>query len=164
MSTMFNLRSVLLGAAFGAALVVAPAVIAAGGPGMGGPGMGASGGRERFEEAAQAAGLSEAQRDQIEALWMGHMEAQIDGRAEIEKGRLAMRRALESEVVDEKAAWKTFEQLMAAEKAMGEDRLQTMLSIRKLMTADQWKIVSEAYRERRGPPGGPGMEGGPGGK
>lgn len=143
-----DVRSMVFGLIGGAVLVLAPAAFAGGGPG--GPE-----GRDRLQEVAEAAGLSESQRDQVEALWLDHMEAQIDGRAEIEKGKLALRRILEADQVDEKAAWKAFDQLSTAEKAIGEDRLQTMIAIRKTMSADQWRIVAEMHRERgHGPPQG----------
>ena len=48
-------------------------------------------------------------------MWPG---AAAGGCPESEKGRLALRRILEADHVDENTAWKAFDQLSAAERAM----------------------------------------------
>lgn len=104
-------------------------------------------GAAKFAQMADAIGLSADQREKASEILQDYQMAQIDSKAKVEKARLELRHIVDAEVVDEKAAYKALDVLMAAENESARNRLKLMLDLRKIMTLDQWQ-EAEALREQ----------------
>lgn len=104
-----------------------------------------------FETAAERLGLSAAQRTQVADLVYASQAAKVDLNAKVEKAELELRHLMVAESLDEKAILKAVDALNAAEGDLRKNKVQLMLSLRKALTADQWKQLVEMRRERRSP-------------
>lgn len=106
-------------------------------------------GGERIQEMAEAVGLSPEQTTQVEDILHDHQLAQIDAHAKVKKARLELRTLMDAPTVDEKAVRKAFDVLMAAEEEQGRNRLEMALSLRKVMSYEQWRQAEALRQEER---------------
>ncbi len=90
-------------------------------------------------------------------------KASIQNRADMQLQRLELRELMRADSPDESAIMAKMDQVNALQGKMEKARVQTMLSARGVLTADQLKKLKE-MREHRGmggPGGGRMMHGGP---
>jgi Spy/CpxP family protein refolding chaperone len=106
-------------------------------------------GGDRLKEMAAAVGLSTEQTAQVEDIMEEHQLNQVDNKAAVQKARLTLHNLMDAPTVDEKAVRKAFDVLMAAEREQAEARLEMGLSLRKVMTYEQWQAAQELRREGR---------------
>ncbi len=175
-----------------AALLVAPAVMAQsdgqgqappppgqrgpGGPGGGmmrGPGPMKMPGPDlgkwwKDSEIVRELGLSDQQISQAEAAFMDHRLKLIDMTADVQRNETRLQPLMEADQVDEAKISAQIDQLLAARSRLEKANMMMMISIRKLLTVDQWKRLEKMRAERmqqfmRAPrpddqpgPGGPG--------
>ena len=109
----------------------------------------AGGGEARFEQMAQAVGLSADQRMKASEILQNYQMAQIDSKAKVAKGRLELKHLIDAEVVDEKATYKALDVLMAAENESAHLRLKLMLDLRKVLTLEQWRQAELLRQQNR---------------
>ncbi len=103
----------------------------------------------RFAEIAAELELTEAQRKQVTDAVYAANTAKVDLDARAEKARLELRHLLGADTVDEKAVLKAVDTLSAAEAELRRNRVQLVLSIRKALTAEQWRELAAIRQERR---------------
>jgi protein CpxP len=116
-------------------------------------------------ETVKRLGLSQAQVSQIQQVFLEHRLRRIDLRADLEKQELGLEPLLDAEQPDEAKVAAQLDLITAARgRLMKEDAL-SLLAIRRVLTADQWKQIQafrpECARDGRlrmppGTPGGPG--------
>ena len=155
-----------------ALLVAAPAQAQKGGPheGMGGPGMGKMFRPEMIDMLATELGVADSVVKQVkDKAYKADQEA-IKLRADLDSGRLEMRRLMDEDKPDAAKVMKQIEVVGALETELKKNRIRLLLSVRELLTPDQRKKLEKLMAERSGPRGrgmgpmnddeGPGM--GPG--
>jgi Spy/CpxP family protein refolding chaperone len=110
-------------------------------------------------------GLTDAQADQLRALWTEQAKSQIRRRAELAIARLELRQLLLGSTVDEKAVAAKAKEVGELQSAAVRARVDGHLAMRKVLTPDQQKKlrdlpglrpVRERHEDRR--PGGRGAE------
>ncbi len=106
-------------------------------------------GGDRLKEMATAVGLSTEQTVQVEDIMEEYKLNQVDNKAAVQKARMQLHSLMDAPTVDEKAVRKAFDVLMAAERDQAERRLEMGLSLRKVMTYEQWQTAQELRREGR---------------
>jgi periplasmic protein CpxP/Spy len=108
-------------------------------------------------------GLTDEQVSRLHQISVDAEKASIQTRADMQLHRLELRELMRADNPDESAIMAKMDQINALQGKMQKARVQTMLSARGVLTADQIKKL-KAMRENHGP-GGPGggrmMHGGP---
>lgn len=105
---------------------------------------------KHFPEIAERLGLTADQRTKVETLYYENKLAGIDLKAKSERARLELQRGmLATTDYDEKAVLKSFESAAAAETEVKRNELKLMLSLRKVLTAEQWAQLKDMREERR---------------
>jgi predicted transposase len=109
-----------------------------------------------FDEIAAKLGLSEEQKSKVSDIVYASRSAKVDIDGRAEKAKIELKRLMMADPIDEKAVMKALDTLNAAEGDLRKNKIQLMLSIRKELTADQWKQLvamrkdmREERRERR---------------
>jgi Spy/CpxP family protein refolding chaperone len=143
-----------------------------GGPGMGGPGMGKMFRPEMIDMLASELGVADNVVKQIkDKAYKADQEA-IKLRADLDSGRLEMRRLMDEDKPDVAKVMKQVETVGAVETELKKNRIRLLLSVRELLTPEQRKKLQKHMAERMGPRGdmdddgpgmGPGRHRGPGG-
>lgn len=106
---------------------------------------------KHFPEIAERLGLTAEQRTKVETLYYENKLAGIDLKAKSERTRLELQRGmLATTDYDEKAVLKAFESAASAETEVKRNELKLMLSLRKVLTSEQWAQLKEMREERRG--------------
>lgn len=108
-------------------------------------------------------GLSADQVSRLHKISIDAEKASIQNRADMQLQRLELRELMRADSPDESAIMAKMDQVNALQGKMEKARVQTMLSARGVLTADQLKKLKE-MREHRGmggPGGGRMMHGGP---
>ena len=100
--------------------------------------------------------LTEEQKQKIEKIDRDHQMQAIDLRAAVEKQDVALRTLLEADIVDNTQVLEAVDKLSQARAQLERSRMEMMLAIRHVLTADQTKRL-------RNLPGGGGRPRGPGG-
>ncbi len=125
------------------------------GPGFGGPApMAAPMARPdlgkwwKNSEIAQQIGLSETQINQIEQTFYNHRLQLIDLNADVQRNEARLQPLMEADAVDETKISAQLDQLLAARSRLEKANMMMMISIRKVLTIEQWKKLEE-IRERR---------------
>lgn len=119
-----------------------------------------------FDEVAEQIGATPEQRKKIEDAFYASHQERIDLKAKKAKAGLELKRLLHADTLDEKAVGKATEALVSAESALRRNQIDLMVSLRKVLTADQWATLEQLRRDgrRSGHGGGHGGKGGKGGK
>ncbi len=102
--------------------------------------------------------LTADQQSLIKDLVYGHATRMIDLNAELEKSKLALENQVEQENFDPKAVRKSFIQFQEARRLLEAERFEMLLSIRQVLTHEQWEKVltlRERLEQRRHRPDGP---------
>lgn len=112
-----------------------------------------------FDSIASKLGLTDEQREKVRQIVFESNQARIDVQARSQKAEAELRHLLMAETLDEKAITKALDASNAAEAELRKNRVQLAISLRKIVTADQWRQLQDLRRERMkergGPPGAP---------
>ncbi len=106
--------------------------------------------------------LSEAQTNQIEQTFLEQRLKLIDLRAELEKQEARLQPLIEADQPDESKVSAQIDQVLAARGRLEKANALMMLSIRRVLSVEQWKKLQAIQQERErmerrrmGPPNGP---------
>ena len=99
-------------------------------------------------EVAAEIGLTEAQGNQIEQAFFEHRLKLIDMNADVERNEARLQPLMEADQPDEAKISAQLDQLLAARARLEKANMMMMVSIRKVLSVDQWKKL-EAYRTQR---------------
>jgi Spy/CpxP family protein refolding chaperone len=128
--------------------VVALAGVAFAAPPEGGRGDGPRGwSRESFQEKL---GLTDAQLAEVKKLRAEQKKKQIRTQADIRIAHMELRELLGAEKVDEKAVRAKAKEVAALREAAATDRVEGMLALRRVVTAEQAKHLMKMHHGRRG--------------
>jgi len=97
---------------------------------------------------AGALGLNDQQINQIEATFLDHRLKLIDMNADVQRSEARLQPLMESDQVDEAKVSAQIDQLLAARSRLEKANMMMMISIRKVLTIEQWKKL-EGIRESR---------------
>ena len=116
---------------------------------------------------AKEIGLSEQQVTQIEQTFFDHRLKLIDLQADVQRNEARLQPLVESDQLDEAKISAQMDQLLAARSRLEKANMMMMISIRKVLSVDQWKKLEEIREDRqRGPfkrvPGPPHYDDAPG--
>ena len=113
-------------------------------------------------EVMQKLQLSEAQINQLEQTFLDHRLKLIDLRADVERQEARLQPLIEADQVDEAKALAQIDAVLAARAKLEKQNTMLMLSIRRVLSVEQWKKLQAMHHERervmferRVPPGGP---------
>jgi Spy/CpxP family protein refolding chaperone len=106
-------------------------------------------GEARLKAMAEAVGLSAEQQEKVEAILYDHASERIDAKARVEKARLDLHHIMTQPTIDEKAAYKALEELQKAQNELGKDKLEQLIELRRVMTAEQWAKAVELREEHK---------------
>lgn len=114
-------------------------------------------------EIARELGLSAQQVSQIEEKFLNHRLQLIDLKAEVERQEARLQPLIEADQPDETKVGAQLDAMLAARMKLEKANIMMMLSIRRVLTAEQWRKLEEIKQEREhawgprlGPGGGPG--------
>ncbi len=106
--------------------------------------------------------LNEAQANQIEQTFLEQRLKLIDLRAELEKQEARLQPLIEADHPDEAKVSAQIDQVLAARGRLEKANALMMLSIRRVLSVEQWKKLQAIQQERErmerrrmGPPSGP---------
>ncbi len=143
------------------ALLLAPCLAAAQGP-PGPPHPPDLGKWWKNSEIVRELQLSEAQTNQIEQTFLEQRLKLIDLRAELEKQEARLQPLIEADQPDESKVSAQIDQVLAARGRLEKANALMMLSIRRVLSVEQWKKLQAIQQERErmerrrmGPPNGP---------
>ena len=114
-----------------------------------------------------ALGLSDEQVARLHKIGVDAQKASVQTRADMQLHRIELRELMRADNPDHDAIMAKLDQINALQGKMQKARVETMLSARSVLTADQIKKV-KTFMENRGAAGGPGggrmmqRRGGPG--
>lgn len=107
-------------------------------------------------------GLTEQQVKQIEQTFYDHRLELIDLKAAVEREETRLQPLLEADQVNEAQVSAQIDKVLAARSALEKTNVMMMLSIRKVLTVEQWKKLEAIRHQREGrrmrmpaPPGEP---------
>ena len=142
------------------ALLLAPCLAAAQGP-PGPPHPPDLGKWWKNSEIVRELQLNEAQANQIEQTFLEQRLKLIDLRAELEKQEARLQPLIEADQPDEAKVSAQIDQVLAARGRLEKANALMMLSIRRVLTVEQWKKLQGIQQEhermerrRMGPPNG----------
>ncbi len=143
------------------ALLLAPCLATAQGP-LGPPHPPDLGKWWKNSEIVRELQLSEAQTNQIEQTFLEQRLKLIDLRAELEKQEARLQPLIEADQPDESKVSAQIDQVLAARGRLEKANALMMLSIRRVLSVEQWKKLQAIQQERErmerrrmGPPNGP---------
>ena len=143
------------------ALLLAPCLATAQGP-LGPPHPPDLGKWWKNSEIVRELQLSEAQTNQIEQTFLEQRLKLIDLRAELEKQEARLQPLIEADQPDESKVSAQIDQVLAARGHLEKANALMMLSIRRVLSVEQWKKLQAIQQERErmerrrmGPPNGP---------
>jgi TonB family protein len=93
-------------------------------------------------------GLSEQQVNQIEQTFFDHRLKLIDLKATVEREETRLQPLMEADQVNEAQISTQIDKLLAARGALEKANVMMMLSIRKVLTVEQWKKLETIRQER----------------
>jgi Spy/CpxP family protein refolding chaperone len=112
------------------------------------------------QDIQQQAGLSQAQVDQVKAIYSGHRQRMADLRAEMGKRQMELEDLLEAKAVDKAALGKKIDEVVAARAKLDRERMATMAEVRGVLSADQYAKLRSLQRQAKGGGGKGRMRGG----
>ncbi len=92
--------------------------------------------------------LSEAQTNQIEQTFLEQRLKLIDLRAELEKQEARLQPLIEADQPDDAKVSAQIDQVLAARGRLEKANAMMMLSIRRVLTVEQWKKLQSIQQER----------------
>ena len=101
------------------------------------------------ERLAERIGITGEQKDAIRGLVYEHAHRMIDLRAAVEKSELDLAALVATPDFDDDAARAAFNALVASRTSLERERFEMLLSVRGVLTADQWLQIQEIRREFR---------------
>lgn len=96
-------------------------------------------------------GLSDEQVKQIEQTFFDHRLKLIDLKATVEREETRLQPLMEADQVNEAQVSAQIDKVLAARAALEKANVMMMLSIRRVLTVEQWKKLEQIRREREGP-------------
>ena len=99
-------------------------------------------------EIAKELSLTDQQINQIEAAFFDHRLKLIDMNADVQRNEARLQPLMEADQVDEAKISAQLDQLLAARSRLEKANMMMMISIRKVLSVDQWKKLEE-IRGRR---------------
>ena len=99
-------------------------------------------------EIVRELGLQPAQVNQIEQAFLEHRLKLIDLRAEVERQEARLQPLIEADQPDEAKVSAQIDQVLAARGRLEKANAMMMLSIRRVLTVEQWKKL-EAIKQQR---------------
>jgi Spy/CpxP family protein refolding chaperone len=110
-------------------------------------------------EVVKELGLSEAQVKQIEQTFYDHRLKLIDLRADVERQETRLQPLIEADQLDEAKISAQLDLVLAARSKLEKANTMMMLSIRKVLSVEQWKKLQELHHHREfGHPSRPPMQ------
>lgn len=138
-----------------------------GGPGgPGGPGEG----KDLPPKLIKKLGLTEEQQEKVKSIRMNAEKEKIKIEAELRIKQIDMQEQLEKKSVNEKEVSKLIDGIADLQKKMLENRIKTILALKKILTPEQQEKIKKFMEMRMeklgegGPMGPGGFQGGPGTK
>jgi Spy/CpxP family protein refolding chaperone len=119
-------------------------------------------------EIAKEIELTPDQTKQIEQKFLDSRLKLIDERADLEKQETLLRAMMEEDRPEEARVGAQLDKLVSARGRLEKENAMMMLSIRRVLSVEQWKKLQTIQHERRNPmmrmrrPGEDGGRGGPG--
>jgi len=98
----------------------------------------------------QEIGLSQQQVKQIEDTFYDHRLKLIDLKANVEREETRLQPLMEADTVNEAQIGPQIDKVLAARTALEKANVMMMLSIRKVLTVDQWKKLESLRNQREG--------------
>jgi Spy/CpxP family protein refolding chaperone len=118
-------------------------------PRMGGPEMGGHGAWWKNSELAKELNLTDAQQKQLEKTFMDHRMKLVDLNADLERQELKLEPLISADSVDENAVSSQLDQVIAARGRLEKSNAMMFVSMRKVLSQDQWKKLQGLHRMRR---------------
>jgi Spy/CpxP family protein refolding chaperone len=109
-------------------------------------------------EVVKSVGLSDAQVQKIETIFLDSRLKLVDAHAALEKEELQLEPLLEGDTPDEAAVLGAIDRITAARATVEKSNAQMAFAIRRVLTPEQWKKLRTLRTEHRGfppPAGGP---------
>jgi len=109
---------------------------------------------EQMDGIADQLGLSGDQRRVVADLLYQYSMKRIDLQAARDRSGLELKRLLSAQTLDEKAVRAALDTLTGAETGLRQIRVELMISLRKVLSYEQWTQLESLYlrEDRRGPP------------
>ncbi len=109
---------------------------------------------EQMDGIADQLGLSGDQRRVVADLLYQYSMKRIDLQAARDRSGLELKRLLSAQTLDEKAVRAALDTLTRAETGLRQIRVELMISLRKVLSYEQWTELESLYlrEDRRGPP------------
>lgn len=123
------------------------------GPGM--PGMGAW---WKNSEIAKELNLTDVQQKQLEKTFLDQRMKLIDLNADLERQELKLEPLINGDTIDESAVSQQLDQVVAARGRLEKSNAMMHVSMRKVLTQEQWKKLQGMHKMRMRDPGWPGGE------
>jgi len=99
-------------------------------------------------EVVREIGLTEQQRTQIEQTFFDHRLKLIDLKAAVEREETRLQPLMEADQVNEAQISTQIDKVLSARGALEKANVMMMLSIRKVLTVEQWKKLEEVRHQR----------------
>jgi len=99
-------------------------------------------------EVVQKLQLSEAQINQLEQTFLDHRLKLIDLRADVERQEARLQPLIEADQIDEAKAVAQIDAVLAARAKLEKQNTMLMLSIRRVLSVEQWKKLQTIHHER----------------
>jgi len=116
-------------------------------------------------DTVQQLGLSDSQVKQIESTFLEHKLRLIDANAEVQKAETRFKEVMDSDNPADPQLNPLLDKLISARGNLEREYTGMLLSVRRVLTPDQWKKLRTIQAEHMPGPPGPGMfkQPGPGG-
>jgi len=99
-------------------------------------------------EVVQKLQLTEAQINQLEQTFLDHRLKLIDLRADVERQEARLQPLIEADQIDEAKAVAQIDAVLAARAKLEKQNTMLMLSIRRVLSVEQWKKLQTLHQER----------------
>lgn len=99
-------------------------------------------------EVVQKLQLTEAQINQLEQTFLDHRLKLIDLRADVERQEARLQPLIEADQIDEAKAVAQIDAVLAARAKLEKQNTMLMLSIRRVLSVEQWKKLQTIHHER----------------
>jgi Spy/CpxP family protein refolding chaperone len=109
----------------------------------------------RIPEVAEKLALTDAQKQQLDTLFMSNRGRLVELKSALERERTELNALLEKEPVDEAAIMTQLKKLESARTDLSSERLRFGLEVRKILGYERFqdlKSFFKAYREKRAAP------------
>lgn len=110
-------------------------------------------------------GLTEEQKEKVQSIRSGAEKEKIRVQAELQIKQIDLQEELEKKTVSEKKVDKLIDDIAQLQKKMLENKIKTMLALKKVLTPQQQEKLKNFMDLKKGQqwsPGGPGFQGGNG--